>query len=102
MKMTCDVRDASEKDMLIVYNKFKQFKPEVKWSDERPSLLFKNGRQEFRINNIYFPHESLSIEFYTGTDNIRFDCRIKLTEEIKAEILKFVKHGTSKSVLDYI
>ena len=47
-------------------------------------------------------HGSLSVEFYTGVDNIRFDSRIKLTEEIQIEINEFIKHGLSKSVLNYI
>ena len=100
--MMCDARESPEQEMLVLYHKFKKFKPEVTWYDETPSLSFKKGNQEFRIKYIYFPRGSLSVEFYTGVDNIRFDSRIKLTEEIQIEINEFIKHGLSKSVLNYI
>ena len=98
----CDVRKSTSEEMLEVFNKFKKSKPEVKWYEERPCLFFKIGRKELRINYIYLPHGSLSCEFYTGVDNIRFDGTIKITKDIEKEISNFIKNGISKSVLDYI
>ena len=100
--MMCDVRKSTSEEMLEVFNKFKKSKPEVKWYDGRPSLFFKIGRKELRINYIYLPHSSISCEFYTGVHNIRFDARIILTEQLEREITEFIKNGISKSVLDYI
>ena len=100
--MMCDVRESTSDEMVEVFNKFKKVKPEVKWYDENPYLTFKIGNKELRINNIYFRHGSLRMEFYTGVNNIRFDARVKLTEQLEKEITEFIKHGISKSVLDYI
>lgn len=100
--MMCDVRKSTSEEMLEVFNKFKKSKPEVKWYDGWPSLFFKIGRKELRINYIYLPHSSISCEFYTGVHNIRFDGTIKITKDIEKEISNFIKNGISKSVLDYI
>ncbi len=100
--MMSDVRNSTNDEMLVVYNKFKTIKPQVSWYDERPTLVFENKTQKLTINDIYLQHGSLWLKFYPGVDNIRFDGTIKINDEIKNEINEFIKHGTSKNVLDYI
>lgn len=59
-----DVRQSTNEEMLIVYNKFKSIKPHVTWYDERPTLTFKNKTQTLIIESIYFIHGALRMSFY--------------------------------------
>ena len=101
--MMCDVRESTSEEMLKVFNSFEKIKPEIRWFEERPTLIFEKLNKKLVISNIYFQHNSMYCEFYTGVDNIRFYGKILLTEELKAKITELIKHGTSKkNVLDYI
>ena len=100
--MMCDVRESTSEEMLKVFNSFKKIKPEIRLFEERPTLIFEKSNKKLVVSNIYFHHDSIYCEFYTGVDNIRFDGKIVLTEDLKSKITELIKHGTSKNVLDYI
>ena len=100
--MMCDVRESTSEEMLKVFNSFDGIKPEIRWFEETATLIFEKLNKKLVISNIYFPHNSIYCEFYTGIDNIRFDGKIILTEKLKSKITELIKHGTSKNVLDYI
>ena len=71
------------------------------WRNSNFNFL-KKLNKKLVISNVYFKHNSIYCEFYTGVDNIRFDGKIVLTEDLKSKITELIKHGTSKNVLDYI
>lgn len=100
--MMCDVRESTSEEMLKVFNSFDKIKPEIRWFEETATLIFEKSNKKLVVSNIYFPHDSIYCEFYTGVDNIRFDGKIVLTEDLKSKITELIKHGTSKNVLDYI
>lgn len=71
-----DVRNSTNDEMLVVYNKFKTIKPQVSWYDERPTLVFENAIEQLNDEQLkifkdlkesyltpyYMPYDKNSIE----------------------------------------